>query len=174
MTVPGIHGWCRRHSAGHGTPVIRTVEHNFDYRTRCSGLTDGGQARAPSTLWAPASLAASCAAQRGLIEHDSQVVGPACWQPVVTEAEWRAVCAILADPGRRTTPGPDRHWQGSGIYLCGAGHGRLGLVDAFAMRSLAAASASAANSQLGATSAGASSSARRWLIEIVKERTAGV
>jgi hypothetical protein len=28
-------------------------------------------------------------------------------------------------------------------------------------------------SQLGATSAGASSSARRWLIEIVKERTAG-
>ena len=26
-TVPGRHGWCRRHSAGQGTPVIQLVEH---------------------------------------------------------------------------------------------------------------------------------------------------
>jgi site-specific DNA recombinase len=55
----------------------------------------------------------------GLIEHDGQVVGPAIWQPVVTEREWRAVCAVLSDPARRTSPGNGRRWLLSGIARCG-------------------------------------------------------
>jgi hypothetical protein len=50
-------------------------------------------------------------------------------------------------PSARSSPTPGAaprrartgHRQGSGIYLRGAGHGRPGLVDAFAVRSLAAA-----------------------------------
>jgi len=30
VTVPGSHGWCRRHSAGQGTLIIMPVEHSFD------------------------------------------------------------------------------------------------------------------------------------------------
>ncbi len=32
VTMPGSHGWCRRHSAGQGTPVIQLVEHKFGSR----------------------------------------------------------------------------------------------------------------------------------------------
>ena len=43
----------------------------------------------------------------GLMEHRGQVLdGAATWPPVTDETTWRAVKAILDDPDRRTTPGP--------------------------------------------------------------------
>lgn len=39
--------------------------------------------------------------------------------PIVSVETWRAVCAVLQNPQRRTTPGPAPRWLGSGIYLCG-------------------------------------------------------
>ena len=30
VTVSGRHGWCKRHSLGHGTLVMNLVEHSFD------------------------------------------------------------------------------------------------------------------------------------------------
>lgn len=93
----------------------------------------------------------------GLMWHRGEVVGRAQWLPVIgvrrfapprgvdltseveeewrAEAErtWRAVVALLTDPERRTSPGPERRWLGSGLYLCGlcgqpmkAGTGRNG------------------------------------------------
>ncbi len=37
------------------------------------------------------------------------------------EGEWRALQAFLNDPTRRTTPGPERRWLGSGLYRCECG-----------------------------------------------------
>ena len=50
---------------------------------------------------------------------DSEVVGRAPWEPIILESSWRALCAILTDPARRTGPGAVPRFLGSGIYLCG-------------------------------------------------------
>jgi site-specific DNA recombinase len=57
----------------------------------------------------------------GLIEHQGQVLEGvrAEWPPIVEESLWRGVCALLSDPGRRTSPGPERRWLLSGIAECG-------------------------------------------------------
>lgn len=51
--------------------------------------------------------------------RQQEIIGPAKWPAVVSEAEWRQVRAVLEDPVRRTTPGPARRWLLSGIALCG-------------------------------------------------------
>ncbi|GAA2092554.1 recombinase family protein [Actinomadura alba] len=82
----------------------------------------------------------------GISVHRGREVGPARWLPVLLagtyrprweaaegkereaiEAEWRAeaearfraVAVVLTDPNRRTSPGPERRWLGSGQYRCG-------------------------------------------------------
>ncbi|MEU8276491.1 magnesium chelatase domain-containing protein [Microbispora bryophytorum] len=55
----------------------------------------------------------------GIMEHRGEEVGRAEWPAVLDEPTWRAVCALLNDPARKTTPGPARRWLGSGIYECG-------------------------------------------------------
>lgn len=55
----------------------------------------------------------------GLLEQGGKVVGAAAWPAIIPEDTWRAVVATFADPTRRTTPGPERRWLGSGVYLCG-------------------------------------------------------
>lgn len=55
----------------------------------------------------------------GIILHRGEEVGPAQWPAPLDEATWRSVCAILTDPSRRITPGNERKYLGSGLYLCG-------------------------------------------------------
>lgn len=55
----------------------------------------------------------------GLAERHGKVTGIGQWPAVVTEAEWRALRAVLADPARRTSPGNQRKHLLSGIALCG-------------------------------------------------------
>lgn len=79
----------------------------------------------------------------GLMVHRGQVIGRAKWLPILAagqhrppkgakltpeaeeawradaEAKYAAVAAVLTDPARRTSPGPERRWLGSGIYRCG-------------------------------------------------------
>ncbi|MBB6351876.1 DNA invertase Pin-like site-specific DNA recombinase [Nonomuraea muscovyensis] len=55
----------------------------------------------------------------GLMEHRGEIVGPAKWPAIIEETKWRAIVALLNDPSRRTTPGPQRRWMGSGLYECG-------------------------------------------------------
>lgn len=62
----------------------------------------------------------------GLMVWRGEVVGKASWEPIVAEGTWRAVVRVLTDPARRTSPGPERRWLGSGLYLCGVcGKARL-------------------------------------------------
>ena len=55
----------------------------------------------------------------GLIEERGEVIGKAQWPAIIPEDIWRAAVATLSDPSRRTSPGPERRWLGSGIYRCG-------------------------------------------------------
>ncbi|MCB8911078.1 recombinase family protein, partial [Rhodococcus rhodochrous] len=55
----------------------------------------------------------------GLSTHHGEIVGKAVWPPMVPEDRWRAVCAILNNPARKTTNGGTIKWLGSGIYVCG-------------------------------------------------------
>ena len=41
-----------------------------------------------------------------LMQYQGRIAGTAQWPPVVDETTWRAVVAILDDPGRRTTRDP--------------------------------------------------------------------
>jgi len=53
---------------------------------------------------------------------EADIAGPAPWAPLIPEDVWRAVVEKLADPHRRTTPGPAPAWLGSGIYRCPCGN----------------------------------------------------
>lgn len=55
----------------------------------------------------------------GLMLWRGEIVGKASWDPIVKEQKWRALVRLLEDPARRTTPGPERRWLGSGLYVCG-------------------------------------------------------
>jgi site-specific DNA recombinase len=55
----------------------------------------------------------------GLMQHRGQVVGPAGWPPILDEATWRGVCAVLSDPRRRTNTTVARRWLLSGLAVCG-------------------------------------------------------
>ena len=50
----------------------------------------------------------------GLMEHRGQVGGAGQWPAIVDEDRWRAVCAVLTDPGRKTSPGPAPRWLMTG------------------------------------------------------------
>lgn len=56
-----------------------------------------------------------------LLEHRGHVVGPAAWLPIVSEDEWRGICAVLNDPSRNRSPGNQPRWLGSLIYRCCCG-----------------------------------------------------
>jgi hypothetical protein len=55
----------------------------------------------------------------GIVKHRGEEAGPAGWAAVLDEPLWRSVCAVLEDPDRRTAPGNERKYLGSGIYACG-------------------------------------------------------
>ncbi|MFF5891166.1 recombinase family protein [Streptomyces globisporus] len=55
----------------------------------------------------------------GIVTHRGEEVGPGQWPAPLDEPTWRSVCAILTDPARRLSPGNERKYLGSGLYLCG-------------------------------------------------------
>jgi site-specific DNA recombinase len=55
----------------------------------------------------------------GLRAYRGEIVATAQWPPIVDEQTWRAACAIIEDPARRTSPSPARKWLLSGIAACG-------------------------------------------------------
>lgn len=46
-------------------------------------------------------------------------IGPASWEPIIPEDEWRALVSMLTDPSRSHQQGNEKKWLGSGIYRCG-------------------------------------------------------
>jgi DNA invertase Pin-like site-specific DNA recombinase len=57
----------------------------------------------------------------GIAVYRGEEVGRGKWEPIVDEAKYRAVVAILKDPSRTTTPGAQPKWLGSLLYRCGRG-----------------------------------------------------
>jgi DNA invertase Pin-like site-specific DNA recombinase len=55
----------------------------------------------------------------GIVLLRGQEVGQAVWSPIVTLEAHRAVCALLDDPDRKTTPGNARTLLLSGLMVCG-------------------------------------------------------
>lgn len=94
-------------------------------RSLRSVVTAWNQAGAVTTKakkpWAPAAVrdVLMRARNAALVDHHGAIVGKAAWPAVVTEAQWRGVCAILDDPARRTSPGNRARWLGSHLYRCG-------------------------------------------------------
>jgi site-specific DNA recombinase len=55
----------------------------------------------------------------GRMQHRGVVVGSASWPAIVSESDHDAVAALLANPARRTSPGPARRHLLSGLAKCG-------------------------------------------------------
>lgn len=55
----------------------------------------------------------------GLRVHRGEIVGRAGWPAIVDESTWRAACAVLEDPSRRTTTGNRASYLLSGLAVCG-------------------------------------------------------
>lgn len=51
--------------------------------------------------------------------HKGVEVGDAEWPAIVELEVWRAACAVLAEPGRLTSPGNAPRWLGTNLYVCG-------------------------------------------------------
>ncbi|MGW0169524.1 recombinase family protein [Streptomyces sp. NPDC003343] len=55
----------------------------------------------------------------GIAVYKGQEVGRGQWEAIIPEDKFRAVVAILSDPGRVMNRGAQPKWLGSMVYLCG-------------------------------------------------------
>jgi site-specific DNA recombinase len=84
-------------------------------------LNARGTTTSTGRTWRPTELQRVLVRPRnaGLMVHRGQIVGPAGWPPILDEATWRGVRAVLQDPGRRTNTTVARRWLLSGLAVCG-------------------------------------------------------
>jgi site-specific DNA recombinase len=84
-------------------------------------LNARGTTTSTGRAWRPTELQRVLVRPRnaGLMVHRGQIVGPAGWPPILDEATWRGVRAVLQDPGRRTNTTVARRWLLSGLAVCG-------------------------------------------------------
>jgi len=108
------------------TRAITTGETVFGLAARLNAEATPGPAGKP---WTPSTVRKLVVRPRnaGLVVHRGALVTDADgqyvrgeWKRIVTVDQWRAVCAVLADPERRTSPGNTPRWLASGIARCGA------------------------------------------------------
>jgi DNA invertase Pin-like site-specific DNA recombinase len=80
-------------------------------------------------LWVPSGLRKTALrpSNAALRVHRGQVVGPAAWPAIITEAQHRRVVEVLTDPRRRSNGGTAvrRHLLSFGIGVCGVCGARL-------------------------------------------------
>ena len=57
----------------------------------------------------------------GITVYRGEEVGRGQWEPIIEETKFRAVVAILSDPGRTVNRGAQPKWVGSLLYRCGRG-----------------------------------------------------
>jgi site-specific DNA recombinase len=96
----------------------------------------------------------------GLIEYDGTVIGEGNWEPIVSPDTWRAAKAILTDPGRKQSPGPEPQWLLTGVLICGVCGGRKFRVASYGKRWQASPAYQCASMQY--TPPAQSNSMKRW------------
>jgi DNA invertase Pin-like site-specific DNA recombinase len=96
-------------------------------RAIIEGLRKRGVPTVTGASWSTRSLRDILLRARnaGIAVYQGTEVGAAAWPAVLDEGTWRAVCAALTDPGRRTSPGNAPRWLGSLIYRCGRCEGTV-------------------------------------------------
>jgi DNA invertase Pin-like site-specific DNA recombinase len=90
-------------------------------RRIAADLNARGVTTSTGRAWAPREVGRVLVRPRnaGLRQHQKSVIGAAKWPAILTEDTWRALCSLLGDPARRTSPPAGRRWLGSGLYVCG-------------------------------------------------------
>ncbi|MET8510464.1 recombinase family protein [Streptomyces sp. NPDC005077] len=90
-------------------------------RSLAAGWTARGIKTSAGGPWAGPDLGRMLLRPRnaGIVQHRGKEAGPALWEAPLDEATWRSMCAVLTDPSRRITPGNERKYLGSGMFLCG-------------------------------------------------------
>lgn len=70
--------------------------------------------------WRKGSLRAMVVRERnaGLRVHRGEIIGDGAWEPILDRGTWERVCAVLADPARRTSVGSVARHLLSGIAVC--------------------------------------------------------
>lgn len=109
--------------AAHVTFATRQVLVGASLRSLAVALNHRGALTSTGRQWSATELRRVLLRARnaGLIEHDGEILGEAVWEPIVTRAEWEAVCRVLRDPSRRVNGhNTARRWMGTGLYRCGA------------------------------------------------------
>jgi DNA invertase Pin-like site-specific DNA recombinase len=90
-------------------------------RSLVKRLNDGGVTTTRGNPWTSIDLRDMLLRPRnaGIAVYKGQEIAAGKWAAIVPEPTWRAVVAVLKDPARRTTPGNQPKWLGSGLFLCG-------------------------------------------------------
>ena len=112
-------------------PIVREVTRRFLAGETLRGITADLNRRgvpAPKSQknalehWVPRRLRLILAnpSYAGLRQHRGDVIGAGAWPALIEEPDWHRIQGILADPARRTGPGPAAKYLLSGIAKCGA------------------------------------------------------
>lgn len=92
-------------------------------RNVARGWNEAGLTTRTGKPWSPSQVRTVLARPRnaGLVQRHGVAGTRAVWEPIVTVDRWRALCALLADPKRRTSPGGQPRWLLSFIARCECG-----------------------------------------------------
>lgn len=107
--------------ARHLVDVTDAILGGASLRSQVKHLNDKGVLTTKGNRWQPVQLRDTLMRARnaGIAVYRGNEIGRGKWEPIVAEEKWRAVVALLTDPGRRTTPGNQVRWLGSLLYRCG-------------------------------------------------------
>ena len=124
--------------AAEAQEVRRAAEALLDgvsLREVTAGLRLRGVPTVTGATWQPGTVRDILLRARnaGIAVYRGEEIGPALWPAILAEPQWRAVAALLTDPGRNQSPGPAPRWLVSMTARCGrcgglvsAGGGRHG------------------------------------------------
>jgi hypothetical protein len=110
--------------AGEIIKAVEAVRAGTSLRSVVADLRAGDVPTVTGAEWSVRSLRGILMRARnaGITVYKGEEVskaGEAEWRPVFPEEEWRAVCSLLTNPARKTSPGNAPRHLGSLIYRCG-------------------------------------------------------
>jgi len=131
----GRHVWCECKRCGLSANVVDDSEFNR-IRDAADSVLAGASLRSIAAEWnamTPPVLTSTGSdwegpevgsmlrrpRNAGILVHRGQEAGPGNWPAPLDEPTWRSLVALLDDPGRRSSPGNERRYLGSGLYRCG-------------------------------------------------------